>query len=139
MGFWSWWFRLFGRGDALAREDVQFAARRDAMLSLYVSDALYADLRKAAGGRDVSRFVRACLKLGLGIFQSQPELVQALDTRGGQQRHITLWADQQTLNRVLTVSGNQQSRLIRASIEIGIPVFSAHPDLISILEPTGKE
>ncbi|MBI5520194.1 MAG: hypothetical protein HY916_09055 [Desulfovibrio sp.] len=124
--------------DSTLSEELLFAgargSSRDAMLSFWVDERLYAELRRFGSGRQVSRFLRASVRLGLGVFGEAPELMDRLDRRGGQKHHVTVWVDEAVASRVVVVSGNQQSRFIRASAELGLAVFSVHPDLISTLE-----
>lgn len=124
--------------DSTLSEELLFAgargSSRDAMLSFWVDERLYAELRRFGSGRQVSRLLRASVRLGLGVFGEAPELMDRLDRRGGQKRHVTVWVDEAVASRVVVVSGNQQSRFIRASAELGLAVFSVHPDLISTLE-----
>jgi len=142
MGIWT---RLMGRWKRLdgEREEVLFSGARrnprDMLLSFWVNESLYEELRTFSGGRDISRLVRASIKLGLGIFRECPELMKAVDLRGKQKHHVTVWVDEATAGRVVVVSGNQQSRFIRASVEVGLPFFSAHPGIISTLESECEE
>ena len=128
------------RPDSVA--EVLFARRRtprEASLSFYVNNSLYEDLRHFAGGCDMSSLLRASLKLGLGVFGECPELLRRFDVRGAQKHHITVWVDESMAGRVLLTSRGQQSRFIRASAEIGLIVFRAHPDLIPTLNGGREE
>lgn len=120
------------------QDDPCFSVARraplDSLVSFWVDDSLYEDIRSFAGERDASRFLRASLRLGLGVFQECPELLRRLDTRGRKKHSMSFWLDEATSGRLLVISQNQQSRLIRASVEVGLILFRAHPDLIPTLD-----
>lgn len=140
MGVWTSVLRRWKRLDG---EDVLFSGTRrtnkDALLSFWVNESLYEDLRRFGKGRDASRLLRASILLGLGVFRERPELMEVLDLRGRQKHHVTVWVDEAVAGRVVVVSGNLQSRFIRASVELGLAVFAVHPGLISILEQEAEE
>ena len=130
------WLGCFG-SEPLDQDEPMFAVvrrdPRDVLVSFWANGSLYEDIR-SFGDRDASRFMRSSIALGLGLFREHPGLMKRLDTRAKQAHHVTVWVDEATAGRIVTISKGQQSRFIRASIEFGLVFFRAHPEVISILD-----
>jgi len=139
---WLWDLLAHPRKAESVAGEVLFSARRsprEASLSFWTNASLYEDMRNFSGGCDMSSLLRASLRLGLGMFGECPELVRRFDTRGAQRHHVTVWVDESMAGRVVLVSKGQQSRFIRASVEVGLIVFRAHPELIPTLNGGREE
>ncbi|KAF0234311.1 MAG: hypothetical protein FD177_867 [Desulfovibrionaceae bacterium] len=139
---WTRLFRRFHVGPWRGGEVMFSRPRRQPLqelVSFWADNSLYEDIRLQVGSRDASRFLRACLRLGLGLFRECPELMQELDKRGRKERSMSVWVDEGTYERLLIVSQGQKSQLIRASVEFGLVHFQVHPEHISMLDGGGRD
>jgi hypothetical protein len=115
---------------------VQNACGRslDEWLSFWAGESLYQDIRRMADGEDAAPFMRASIRLGLGIFAECPELVKHLDQRYGKDHSMSLLVTSDMSERLLMASGGRKSPMVRASIELGLLYFAVHPEHIRILD-----
>lgn len=141
--FWDWLFepltpRWVNDWEEPAPEEIMFARSRnaapcDVLVSFYADRSLYDDLR-TFGHRQCGRIMRASIKVGLGVFAQNPAMMEALDTRGSQQCHISLLVDEATSNQLEAYRRKDKlSCFLRASAEVGILLFRAHGGLVSTL------
>lgn len=115
-------------------DEVRFSARDGQVLvSFLASPSLHAELLASAGAAaqgDVSRYMRACLRLALPVLVSHPTLRDDLGRRPRHEdgRPVAFWVSDQMHDHLLQTSQAQKSLLFRAAAAFGNTYFSAHPE-----------